>query len=348
MITDIFIKRNTEFDPREINSSFFVQLFNLYDDHDLGIHGALLDKFNEYAYSIFANEHIRIIAQTQKKICSELGYQSLDKPQRYLQPDWDYDAYRVFKNYVFDESINQTEKLSFFEVLFRDAEQHLLSEIDFLKTHIPKYEERSLEIKQLSKSKAVNYYNDGEEKLNKAKPQLEKKQQALTNLRITINKRLKQHGIPLSYHNGYFQQSTDPTIEKEVEEPFWKLVAESKYENVEKDMLEALDTYDSNGRDPAFYAAKALESMIKIVCKEKLLATGTEKLTAHYINHLNAKDDGPIIINDERTELEALLKIRNNLGAHGPGDEQMPELNDQQALRFIHSAMIWIYTLSKR
>jgi hypothetical protein len=89
--------------------------------------------------------------------------------------------------------------------------------------------------------------------------------------------------------------------------------------------------------------------MIKIVCKEKGLITGNEKLTAHYINHLNAKKDNcPIIINDEKVELEALFKIRHNQGAHGAGDDPMPELNDQQALRFIHSAMIWIYTLSKR
>jgi hypothetical protein len=252
MITDIFIQRYAEFNLEEVKNSFFVQLFNLYDDHDLGIHRTLLDRVDEYAYSSFADEHIRIIAQAQKKICSELGYQDLDKPQEYLQPDWRYNEYRIFKNHVFDESINPVEKLSLFEVLFRDTEQHLLNEIEFLKTHIPKYEERSLEIKQLSESKGVNYHNDGEEKLKKAKPQLEKKQQALTNLRTIINERLKQHGIPLSYHNGYFQQSTDPAVEKEIEEPFWELVSDPKYTNVEKDMLEALDRYDSNGRDPTF------------------------------------------------------------------------------------------------
>jgi hypothetical protein len=249
---------------------------------------------------------------------------------------------------VFDESINPLEKLSFFEILFRDTEKHLLSEIEFLETEIPKYEARSAEIQELSKTKGVNYHNDGEEKLKKALPQLERKKLALQNMRMGIEQRLKLHKTELSYHNGHFQNSADPAIEQTIATPLWNLISNPKYKNVETDILEAIDRYDSGDRDPAFYAAKALESMIKIICDEKGYTTGNEKGAADYLSHLNSTKNGTIIINDEKEELLSMFRIRNTHGGHGAGSKPMPTLTNAQALRYIHSAMVWISNLAKR
>lgn len=320
-------------------------MFNLFDGRD-GVHRTLLDKVDGYNYSSSANEHIRIIAQTTERLCCELGYETLDKPT-YISPDYGFADYRIFKNYVFDEETFPIEKLSYFELLFRETEKHLLSEISFLKGSLPKYAARSEEVIRRSVATGTNFYNDGDERLKKAAPQLEAKQNTLQDLRTTIDQRLKLHKIPLSYHQGYFQQASDSVIERIIEEPFWALLDAPKYESVKTDMLEALDRQTSSARDPALYAAKALESMIKIVCNEKGFTTGRESGAAHFITNLNSKQNGAIINNEERSELEAMFKTRNTQ-AHGSGDAPMTALNDQQTQRYIHSAMAWIYSLSKR
>lgn len=61
--------------------------------------------------------------------------------------------YRILKKYVFDEGISAIEKLSLFEILFRDTETHLLNEVQFIEANVPKYEARSTEIKALSAEK---------------------------------------------------------------------------------------------------------------------------------------------------------------------------------------------------
>jgi hypothetical protein len=79
-----------------------------------------------------------------------------------------------------------------------------------------------------------------------------------------FNTRFLQARCNLNYHNGFIQRSNDALSEQQVEKPFWALVADPQWKNVDLDM-EALDQHDSGARDPAFYAARALESTIKIV-----------------------------------------------------------------------------------
>ena len=347
MITDIFSRRYPNLDLQNLSNAFFVQLFNIYNDPHTGIKKTLLEKIQDYPYSTYADEHIRIIAQAQDKLCNELGHEDLDQPE-YQSKDLGYNDYRILKKYVFDEGISAIEKLSLFEILFRDTETHLLNEVQFIEANVPKYEARSTEIKALSAEKKVKYHNDGEEKLSQCLPLLDKKKSALSIIQTEINQRLKLHNMPLAYHNGFFQLSADPVIEAHVASPFWALLSNSKYKNVETDILQAIDLYDTGGRDPAFYAAKALESMIKIICNEKNLITGKEKGAADFISHLNSKNNGQIIINHERDELLAMFRIRNTHGGHGLGNAEMPVLTDAQSLKYIHSVMIWVYSLSKR
>lgn len=92
-----------------------------------------------------------------------------------------------------------------------------------------------------------------------------------------LNARFRQADCQPHYHNGFIQLSEDETVAQEIETPFWKLVAEPKWHNVDHDMKEAIDLRDNGGRDPAFYAARSLESTIKIISGGKLLTTGRKK-----------------------------------------------------------------------
>ena len=81
MITDILINRYPSNSPvyKNLDNLLCIQLFNLYDKHDLGIKKSLLERAESFNYSGFADEHIRIICQSMEKLCNELGYENLDK-----------------------------------------------------------------------------------------------------------------------------------------------------------------------------------------------------------------------------------------------------------------------------
>jgi hypothetical protein len=160
-----------------------------------------------------------------------------------------------------------------------------------------------------------------------------------------LNARFRQADCQLHYHNGFIQISDDQTVAQEIETPFWNLVAQPKWHNVDHDMKEAIDLRDTGGRDPARYAAHSLESTIKIISDEKQLTTGNEKGASHYIDNLR----GAKLI--EVWEMEALKhffsKVRNPIG-HGPGAAPMPSLTDHQTNWAIENSMIWIKSLIRR
>jgi hypothetical protein len=84
-----------------------------------------------------------------------------------------------------------------------------------------------------------------------------------------LNTRFRQAGCDLHYHNGFIQISTDQLLAAQIDQPFWSVVGDPKWKNVDHDIKEALDQRDTGGRDPAFYAARGLESTIKIICAER-------------------------------------------------------------------------------
>lgn len=163
-----------------------------------------------------------------------------------------------------------------------------------------------------------------------------------------LNTRFQQAGVPLHYHNGFIQISADALTQAQIEQPFWALVKDTKWANVDTDMKEAIDLRDSGGRDPALYAAKALESAIKIICDERGWTTGKEKGASDFLNHLEAKANGPFVSPWERELMQKFFSgVRNALG-HGPGGEPMPALTQPQTDQAIELCMSWIKTLIAR
>jgi hypothetical protein len=163
-----------------------------------------------------------------------------------------------------------------------------------------------------------------------------------------LNERFRQAKAPLTYHNGFIQFALDQRIEKHIAKPFWDLVADPLWKNVDIDMKEALDRRDSNDKDPAIFAAQALESAIKIVSDTKGWTRGTENGAAQYVDNLISKANGSYLAVWEGEMLkDCFRKVRNSVG-HGPGSEPMPELTLPQTDWAIETAMSWVRTLVRR
>lgn len=163
-----------------------------------------------------------------------------------------------------------------------------------------------------------------------------------------LNERFRRAKAPLTYHNGFIQFAMDQQIERQIAKPFWDLVADPLWKNVDIDMNEALDRRDSNDKDPAIFAAKALESAIKIISDAKNWNRGTETGAAQYVDNLISKANGGYLAAWEGEMLKDYFrKVRNSVG-HGPGSEPMPELTLQQTDWAIETAMSWVRTLVRR
>lgn len=165
---------------------------------------------------------------------------------------------------------------------------------------------------------------------------------------VELNERFRRAGAPLNYHNGFIQISRDELVEDQIAKPFWSAVSAPEWKNVDTDMKEALDRRDANDRDPALYAAKALESAIKIISDKKGWTHGGEKGAHSYIDNLGSTKNGHFIAAWEREALKAFFTaVRNPLG-HGPGGEVMPELTMQQTDWAIETCMSWVKALIAR
>jgi hypothetical protein len=163
-----------------------------------------------------------------------------------------------------------------------------------------------------------------------------------------LNERFRRAKAPLTYHNGFVQVAVDETIERHIAKPFWDLVADPLWKNVDIDMKEALDRRDSNDKDPAIFAAKALESAVKIVSDSKGWTRGTETGAGQYVDNLVSKGNGCYLAAWEGAMLKDYFrKVRNSVG-HGPGSEPMPELTLAQTDWAIEAAMSWVRTLVRR
>ena len=163
-----------------------------------------------------------------------------------------------------------------------------------------------------------------------------------------LNERLRQAKCRLHYHNGFIQHSTDELTIAQIEQPFWSLVADAKWKNVDTDMKEAVDRRNANDRDPALYAAKALESTIKVISDERGWTTGSERGAANYIANLVSKNNGSFIDVWEGEIIRSFFSnVRNPLG-HGPGSAPPVALSEAQDNWAIDFCMGWIKSLISR
>jgi hypothetical protein len=244
----------------------------------------------------------------------------------------------VCSDYTGEGSVDRfiKERLSFIEIAFRESEQELKRWAQDIekKIKVPQMTMGVLRVPGLS--------SDGLRALRKDRLQ---EFQAHVN---ELNERLRRANTNLNYHNGFIQLSVNPLVESEIEKPYWQLVQDPVWKNVDMDMKEAIDRRDNGVRDAAFYAARALESTIKIISDTRGWTQGTEKGAHNFIDNLGSEKNGKFIHGWERDALKQFFSgIRNPMG-HGPGKDEMPTLTSQQTNWVIESAMIWIKSLVQR
>lgn len=163
-----------------------------------------------------------------------------------------------------------------------------------------------------------------------------------------LNVRFREARIPLSYHNGLIQFTNNEFTTDQIEKPFWDILSEQKWKNADSDMKEALDRRDNSKSDAAFYALKALESVVKIISDERGWTRGKENGAAAYIDNLVSQSNGRFIDVWEADAMKFLFgQIRNPQG-HGAGSQAPLLLSTQQSSFVIECAMSWIKSLAQR
>ena len=263
---------------------------------------------------------------------------------------WTFD--KVCKNFVCGTCTDQTgadrfikERLSFIELAFRLRDEEIQKLNEKLLENISSAELQD-KFQEMLRSKegmrAPGKRVDGIKAFNHTMNV--NFQSSVTEL----NERLRRAGTLLNYHNGFIQVATDALTQVQIEDAFWEVVSNPIWKNVDIDMKESLDRRDANDRDPAFYAARSLESAIKIISDAKGWTHGGEKGAHNYIDNLGATKNGSFIKPWECNALKSFFtEIRNPFG-HGPGNAQMPELTQAQTNWAIEDCMSWIKSLVQR
>lgn len=163
-----------------------------------------------------------------------------------------------------------------------------------------------------------------------------------------LNSRFQQAGVPFEYHAGIIQRVDDRKTTEQIEQPFWALVSDPKYSNVDTDIKEAIDRRDAGKADAAFYAMKALESVIRILSDELGRTRSMERGAADFVDNLVAAKPTRFIEVWESEALKSLFReLRNPLG-HGAGAAAPLALSMHHSTWAIESSMSWIKSLVRR
>lgn len=351
MLTDVFFRRYanrpmfTTVGQKE--SALFVQAYRIINEQIWKYYG-YDKKVDESVKAIWTSIHDRLSMEIGVKELSPkyYSYQTELMGKPHTNSGW-YDMNIVVEqwlNFKFTEDLDPDmfvkRRLSFVELAFRTREEQIaLANEEFpqllAQAEMQDLLPRSPMTVPGKRSDAVRAKNEGMNRTFAANVH-------------ELNERFKQAGMPLHYHSGFIQITQDEQLQQQVEQPFWLLVSGTQWKNVSIDMAEAIDRRDTAGRDPSFYAAKALESTIKIICDIKNWTTGNEKGVSDFLNHLASKANGAFIEGWERKSMQFFYSdVRNDLG-HGPGSKDMPNLTSQQIDQTIEFCMSWVKSLIKR
>lgn len=351
MLTDVFFRRYANRPLFESvgqkESAFFVQAYRIVDEQIWKYYG-YDQKVDESIKTIWTDIHDRLAMEIGTKELSPkyFSYQTERMGKPYTNSGWNNMNHVVeqWLNLKFadgmDPDIFVKRRLSFVELAFRTREEQVVqANADFPR----RLAEAELQEKMPKSPMTIpGKRSNGVRAINK-----DLNSRFAANVH-ELNERLKQADMPLHYHNGYLQVTQDEQLQEQVEQPFWLLVKSAQWKNVSTDMAEAIDRRDTGGRDPSLYAAKALESTIKIICELKKWATGNEKGVSDFLNHLENKVNGPFIESWERQSIQRFYSdVRNDLG-HGPGAKDMPNFTPQQIDQTIEFCMSWVKSLIKR
>jgi hypothetical protein len=346
LLTDIFANRYREPTWSEVDASverLIVQGFRILSEQICPYY--YNGKETERGKTFWTNLQSRLSMELGLKSLAALGYAYPSTYQgQQITVSGTWAMVTVCENWMLEKYDGRVppdrfikERISLIELGFRLRE----TEIAALNAKLPEEMERADKGRRLNRSLPVMPGRPSEGL---------KAQNAIINSQFRscvdeLNTRFRQAGCNLTYHNGLIQRSGDQVIADHIESPAWQLVSDPKWTNVDTDLKEAIDRRDNDGRDPAFYAAKALESAIKVISAEKGWTSGTERGAANFVDNLRA---GRFVEVWEAESLKLFFgKVRNPFG-HGPGSEPMPKLTMEQTDWAIETSMVWIKSLVQR
>ena len=351
MLTDVFFRRYANrpmfASVGQKESALFVQAYRIVNEQIWKYYG-YDKKIDESVKAIWNGIHDRLSMEIGVKELSPkfYSYQTEWMGKPYTNSGWN-DMNVVVEQWLnlnftdgLDPDIFVKRRLSFIELAFRTRED----QVSQANAEFPqRLAEAEMQDKMPRRPMTIpGRRSDGVRAMNESMNTL-----FAANV-DELNKRFKQADMPMHYHNGFIQITQDERLQEQVEQPFWLLVKDANWKNVSIDMAEAVDRRDTGGRDPSFYAAKALESTIKIICDVKKWTTGKEKGVSDFLNHLESKANGAFIESWERQSMQRFYSdVRNDLG-HGPGSKDMPNLTPQQIDQTIEFCMSWVKSLIKR
>jgi hypothetical protein len=272
----------------------------------------------------------RLFEVPEKRLARELGTMALGRQLTPEQRAMDFlgEPYDLWNDAHGDPDTFIKLRLSLLELLFREAEV-------MLREYAPKHD-------------VASWWALLQKRTSPPKNAVEDALQATMEGIFELNDRFRDAGLPFEYHNGLIQRIDDNLTTKEIEKPFWSLVADPRLGNVDSDMKEALDRRDTGKPDAAFHALKALESVLKILSDDLGRTRSTEKGAADFIDNLVSAKQGRYVDTWEADVLKALFRdLRNPLG-HGPGNAQPLALTTEQTTWAIEHAMSWIKSLLRR
>lgn len=353
MLTDVFFRRYEKrpmFDtvgPKE--QALFVQAYRIINEQIWSYYTRWDKKVNEEVKGTWTALHDRLTM--------EIGIKELSPKYYSYQGEWmgnphTYSGWNEMNVVVeqwlvskfsdeLDPDMFVKRRLSFIELAFRERE----AQVAEANAKLPQALRNAAALDARHRAKE---FQSSTSNVDSAKTENEFMNTMFAVHVHELNTRLEQAGMPLHYHNGYIQIKEDNQVQAQIEQPFWDLVKDPKWKNVSIDMAEAIDLRDTKGRDPSFYAAKALESTIKVICNEKGWTKGTEKGASDYLNHLERKANGGFIEPWERQMIQIIFSdVRNDLG-HGPGSDQMPNFTEEQVDYTIEFCMSSIKSLINR
>lgn len=356
MLTDIFARRYEkrllfeEVGPRE--HAFFVQTYRIISEQIFPYYG-YDKKVDEKAKATWTSLHDRLTMEFGLKELAPKFYsykgEWMGKPHMHTGS---FEMNAVCETWItksfsegLDPDIFVKRRLSFVELAFREREQQI--------TYINSQLQGALSMAALQDAapkRVVGMRVPGvpQSNIDRVKKGNDFINAAFSGSVHELNERFKQAGMPLTYHNGFIQITADSLTEAQIEQPFWETVKDPTWANVSTDMATAIDLRDTGGRDPVFYAGRALESTIKIISEKKGWTTGKEKGASDYLNHLESRANGRFVEPWERQILQAFFSgVRNDYG-HGPGSEPMPTMTASQTDQVIEFCMSWTKSLINR
>ncbi len=284
-----------------------------------------------------------------KKLSTELGTMHLSATHVGTYP---YTPQQICENFYMVPlngllpDIYIKQRISFLEIAFQEKYKDLKAEEVLVKTPVRVSQAPPpLSGKSFRRETGIRLPGNAEDG---KKAYLKSKADLYLNLVDEVNTRFRQAKLELNLHNGLIQRSNDGLTSTNVERPFWNVLSDKMWENVDFDMKTAIDLRDSGSRDPASYAAKALESTIKIISKNRGWDTGHENGAINFLDNLLSAKNGSFISQWEHTIIKNFFSsVRNPLG-HGPGTAPMPSLSKQQTDWAIEFCMGWIKNLALR